>query len=295
MQEYRLLETVTRRTQLGIRFWDPAMNEQIRSGLMAVLYPVDNQRKKVVATCTRSGNYVFNGIPGMFELETVSSEDNSVTSPVDSRQYVLEISDSLQRYSTVALQVELPLPYKGLFLVDDEGSSPALAPRGFNLYSSINRRTASQFIFIRGDLIDRNSGKPAAHALVQVETENGFSWYGISDADGKFAVMMPYPYLSIAFGSSPPSSDGLRLFQRTWILNISVFYEPLGQESLPGSVLPDYSSVLNQNQALIYIESPDTDVGEVAQMQADLVYGRDLIVKTTGYSELYISPTGSPA
>jgi hypothetical protein len=295
MQEYQLLETVTRRTQLGIRFWDPAMGEQIRSGLQAVLYPTINQRKKVIATRTRSGNYVFNGIPGMFDLETADSEDDSMTSPVDSKRYVLEVSDSLRRFSSVALQVELPLPYKGLFLVGDEDGSPSPTPRGFNLYSSINRRDASQFIFVRGDLIDRNTGKPAAHALVQVETEDALSWYGIADENGKFAVMMPYPYLSIAFGSSPPSSDGLRLFQRTWTLNINVFYEPLVQESLPDTALPDYSSVLKQAQALIYIESPETDVGEVAQMQADLVYGRDLIIKTIGYSELYVSPTGSPA
>jgi len=295
MQEYRLLETVTRRTQLGIRFWDPAMNEQIRSGLQAALYPSDNQRKKVVATRTRSGNYVFNEIPGMLELETLNNEDASVASPADSKQYVLEVSDSLRRFSSVALRVELPLPYNGLFLVGDNNSSPTVAPRGFNLYSSINRRDASQFIFVRGDLLDRNTNQPAAHALVQVETEDEFSWYGISDAHGKCAVMMPYPYLSIAFGSSPPSSDGLRLFQRTWALNISVFYQPLGLESLPGTELPDYSSVLTQSQASIYLESPDTDVGEVAQMQADLVYGRDLVVKTNGYSELYVSPSGSPA
>lgn len=295
MLNYRLVETVSRKTLLGIRFWDPALNTQIRSGLAAVLYPVENHRKQVYATCTRSGIYAFHKIPGMIDLETMPGDDEEAQpSPVPTSQFVLEVSDPKQRFSSVASSIELPLPYNGLFLADDVGS-PANQPQGFNLYSSIDRYAPTQFAFVRGDLITRVTGQPAAYALVRVDTEDGFSWYGISDEDGKFAVMMSYPSLDISFGSSPPASEGIRLFQRVWTVTVSVMYEPLAQAALPGSELPDYSSVLSQEQAFLYTESPETDEGEAMQMQDDLEYGRDLIVNTAGFSELYINPTGSPA
>lgn len=295
MSNYQILETISRNTLLGIRFWDPALDEQIHFGLNVTLYSVNNHFKKINATCTRSGIYAFNDIPGMIDLETPLTDENAVSaSPVEPKQYVLEVHDPKERFVNVALLIDLPLPYKGIFLVDDDSASPANPPRGFNLYSSINRSSASQFTFIRGELINRISEKPAANAVVRIETEDEFRWYGISDNDGKFSVMMPYPFLNISFGSSPPSNEGVRLFQRTWTISINVFYEPLAQLDLTGSELPDYSSVLNQEQAFIYTESPDTDVGEVMEMPAELVYGRDLIAKTEGFSELYIGQTGSP-
>ena len=296
MMDYQLLERVSKKSLLGIRFWDPAMDSQIYSGLKVALYPVDNYRKKVYATCTRSGNYAFNDIPGMIDLETTPfDEQDQLASPTPTKQFVIEVQDLRKRFVSAALLLELPLPYDGLFLVDDETGSPNNPPRGFNLYSSIYRQAAAQFTFVRGDLINRVTGQPAANALVRVQTEDNFSWYGISDENGKFAVMMPYPLLNISFGSSPPSSDGIRLFQRSWVVSITVLFDPQGQMSLLESELPDYSSILNQDQAFIYTETPENDLGEVMEMQVDLVYGRDLIIKTAGFSELYISPTGSPA
>ncbi len=295
MSNYQLSEVISRNTLLGIRFWDPALDEQIRYGLNVVLFSINNKLKKIRANCTRSGIYAFNDIPGMIDLETpLKNVDTIFMSPVETKQYVLEVHDPKERFISVALLIELPLPYKGLFLVDDNSASPGNPPRGFNLYSSINRSSASQFTFVRGELVDRNSGLPATNAIVRIETEDEFRWYGISDKDGKFSVMMPYPFINMSFGSSPPSSDGVRLFQRTWTVSITVLYEPLAQVPLVGSELPDYSSVLNQEQASMYTELPETDVGEVMEMQIELAYGRDLIVKTEGFSELYVSQTGSP-
>ncbi len=142
MLEYRHLETVSRKSLLGIRFWDPALNAKIGFGLDAVLYPLDNIRKRVSANYTRSGIYAFNNIPGMYDVET-QSQDEAAASPPASRQYVLEVQDTRERFAPVALQIELPLPYNGLFLVDDDSGSPATAPRGFILYSSINRPAAA--------------------------------------------------------------------------------------------------------------------------------------------------------
>lgn len=294
MVEYQLLESVSRKTLLGIRFWDPALDMQIRDGLRVTLFAVDNDRKVSQAFRTRSGVYAFNNIPGMLELETISN-DVEVNSPQETKSYVLQVEDLKRQFSKATLLIDLPLDYNGIFLIDDNAASPNTAPKGFNLYSSINRNAASQFTFVRGELINRTTQEPASYALIQVQTDDEFSWFGISNEEGKFSVMMPYPFLSVSFGSSPPSSDGVRLFERTWDIELSVMYDPASREEIEGSDQPDYSSILSQNQAFVYTESPETDVGEVTALQTELIYGRDLIVKTAGFSELYVSPTGSPA
>lgn len=291
--EYVFLEHVSRKTLLGIRFWDTAMDAKIGDGLRVTLHSTENIRKKISAQRTRSDVYAFNHIPGMVLQETATEED--ISSPASTQSFVVEVSDTQNRFSDAAFIVDLPLPYNGIFLVDDTNASPTLAPRGFNLYSSVSRSAASQFTFLRGELIDRNNDTEASYAVVRVQDESGSSWYGIADEGGKFAVMLPYPPLNISFGSSPPSSDGVRLIDRTWAVTVTVMYEPLNQMSLPGTDLPEYTSILSQGQALLYAESPDTDIGEVSELQAELVYGRDVVITTAGFSELYVSTSGSPA
>jgi len=117
---FQSLETVSRTTLLGIRFWDAAVNSQILEGLNVTLYPADNTHKKVQARCTKSCIYAFNRIPGMTEYESRSiAENESVSSPPFTKTFVLEVNDSRDRYTSVALPVVLPLPYTGLFLSGD--------------------------------------------------------------------------------------------------------------------------------------------------------------------------------
>jgi hypothetical protein len=291
--EYQFLERISCKTLLGIRFWDVALDTPVSDDLQVTLHALDYTRKKISAFRTRSGVYAFASIPGMISHETQA--ESGISSPQTIRSFVVEVFDTKRCFTPAAFMVDLPLPYNGIFLVDDTNASPALTPRGFNLYSSPHRPVAPQFTFLRGDLIDRNTELPAAHALIRVENEEGLSWYGIADADGKFAVMLPYPLLHIAFGSSPPFNDGIRLTERSWSLTVTVLYEPLNLTSLPGSDLPEYSSILSQGQGFLYTESPDTDVGETSELQAELVYGRDVVVTTAGFSELYVSASGSPA
>ena len=291
--EYQFLESVAQKTLLGIRFWDPVLDAQIQDGLQVTLFPVDNTDKVSQAFKTRSGIYAFNNIPGLSEQETDTTEVN-VGSPPETKSYVLNVEDTSRQFSSAALLIELPLPYSGIFLVDDNITSPSTVPRGFNLYSSIERSVTSQFVFVRGELINRITQEPAAHALVRVQTEDAFSWFAISDSEGRFSVMLPYPFLNISYGSSPPVSDGMRLFERSWNIELSIMYEPAAHEEISGAELPDYSSILSQSQALLYTESPESNLGEVSSLQVELVYGRDLIIKTAGFSKLYVSPTGSP-
>lgn len=291
--EYRLMERVKRRTLLGIRFWDPALDAQIADGLRVTLAPVENTGRTITAYRTRSGIFAFDNIPSMHDLET-AWDDDSIGSPPPTRSYVLDIEDPGGRFSGVAQMVNLPLPYRGLFLIDTDPGSPDDSTKGFSLYSSITRTPPSQYVCVRGDLVDTHSGLPAADALLRVRTDEGSSWYGLSDREGRFSVLMPYPYLHVAYGSSPPVSDGLRLFQRTWNITLSVQYSPSTLEPVPGSDKPSYFSILDQGQALIHPQFPVSPAEGVDELITQLNYGRELVVSTDGVSELHVSPTGSP-
>lgn len=294
MQQFNFLEEVFFKTLLGVRCWDPILDAPVTDALRITLYPIENSEAQISAYRTRSGIYAFRGIPGMFDYQTVKDYQAS-SSPQEQKRYVLTIEDVEARYSSVALFVDLPLPYEGIFLVDDNTHSPATVPKGFNLYSSATRAAAPQYAIVRGELIDRDTQQSAAHALVRVQTEEGHSWFGIADADGRFAVHMSYPPLDINVNSSPATGEpAMFLFERTWTIGVTVMYDPISLEPLPGSELFDYLSILTQNAASIYEHSPQTEDGEVAELQAQLTYGRDLILKTSNFSQLYISPTGSP-
>ncbi len=294
MLQYKFLEEVFFKTLLGIRCWDPLLDAPITDALSITLYPIENSEAKTSAYRTRSGIYAFRAIPGLFDHHTMKDYQAS-GSPQEQKRYVLTIDDVEGRYSSVAILVDLPLPYDGIFLVDDNTQSPAAAPKGFNLYSSPTRAAAPQFAVVRGELIDRDTQQAAVHALVRVQTEEGRSWFGIADADGRFAVHMSYPALDINVNSSPVAGEPtMFLFERSWAISVTVMYDPVSLEPLPGSELFDYLGILTQNAASIYEHSPETDIGEVAELQVQLAYGRDLVLKTNNFSQLYISPTGSP-
>ena len=99
--EYQLLERIGRRTLLGIRFWDPALDVQIKDGLRVMLSPVENIDKTIIAYRTHGGIYAFDNIPGMREVETTLSED-SIGSPFETRAYVLTVGDMTGQFSDVA-------------------------------------------------------------------------------------------------------------------------------------------------------------------------------------------------
>lgn len=289
LPQYQVTERVGRRTLLGIRFWDPALDTQIHDGLSVTLSPADNTDKTVTAHRTRSGIYAFDGIPGLYDLET-GGDGSTVASPAQLHAYVLDVEDLTGQYSGVAQVINLPLSYSGLFLVNSNTGSPAQPAKGFNLYSSITRMPQAQYTCIRGELINTQNNQSASNALVKVQTEDGAVWYGLSDDDGKFSVLMPYPVLHVTYGSSPPVNDGIHLFQRTWNITLSVMYAPSAQQAVPGSDKPGYSSILSQSPALIHPQAPGSPPGGSNQLTLQLNYGRDLVVSTDSFSELYISP-----
>ncbi len=75
---------------------------------------------------------------------------------------------------------------------------------------------------VRGELFDIVTNSAAAHAVIRIQTHDGFHRYGIADDAGRFCVVMPYPALVENIGGSPPPVDRKRIYEQTWDLQIEV-------------------------------------------------------------------------
>lgn len=296
----RVLERLETYTPLGIRLWDPVTDQPIRDALTVSASPEARPQARVQAMRSYGGVYAFLHLPGLRGLE-YGYEPAAPASPALQREYVVQVGDLRRRYLPVAFRVGLPLPYRGVHLSGGAAplaspSSPVeAAPRGLHLYSAPTRPVPPSAAALRGELRRAADGAPAAHAVVSVETDTGETWHGLSDAQGRFVVILPYPTLTHGFGGSPPGLGHLPLFEQTWPLLLSVRYEPQAQIALAGAEVPDYLSVLQQAQAEIYAQAPSAGGLPVASIPVELRFDRHPTVRTEGLSQLLVDPsTASP-
>lgn len=289
-----ILEEFTTFTPLGVRFWDPATDQQVRDALQVEAHPRARPRATAAAVHTYGDVYTFLHLPGLRDLE-YGYERSGVGSPPPAHPFVVQVRDARDRFLPIALQITLPLPYRGVYLCGAAGSPAEATPRGLHLYSTPGRPLPPSAAAVRGELRRADTGAPAAHAVVRVETENAETWYGLSDARGCFVVVLPYPPLAHGFGGSPASPGHRPLLEQLWQLSLSVFYQPRAQLALPGSPVPDYLSVLQQAQADLYEHPPEAGGLPVASLPVALQFDRHPTVRTDGVSQLLVMPsTASP-
>ncbi|MDX1655996.1 MAG: hypothetical protein R3310_12365 [Candidatus Competibacteraceae bacterium] len=278
----RVLEELAVYTPLGIRFWDPVEDRQIRTGLEVTLWPTTTASPLVRAYRTRSDIYAFNGIPGLREQEYPSGDDPApVGSPPQQRPFVLQVEDNRGRFLPVARQLQLPLPYRGLFPRSPADSPSRATAPGFLLYSAPTRPWPTWLAAVRGELWDFDADRPAAHARLQLRVDGRHRGTGLSDDQGRFAVYLPYPALDEPAGASPPPLGQGSLFDQSWPVELTVFYQPGLRQPLTGTPLPDYLSVLSQEAADIWQQAPE-DSGPDATWLGTLRYGEELIATTAG-------------
>lgn len=292
----RVLETLGTFTPLGIRFWDPVLDTQVRDELLVRAWPDPGLRPVTAAFRTASDVYAFRGLPGLRALETppASGSQEPPESPPAGRRFVVEVEDARRRFLPAAFAVELPLPYRGLFLVGAGSGSPAEpVPRGFLLHSAPSRPCPPWLAAVRGELAERDGGAPAAHAVVRVLIPGEPVWHGLADAEGRFAALLPWPTLAEGLGGSPAGSQG-PLSARSWSVRVEVLYEPGRREALPGTAVPDSLSVLRQGAAGVWPVGPDDGGAEETGWDGELAYGGELVVRTEGLARLLVTPRASP-
>ena len=277
----RVIEEVSVLAPLGIRFWDPVQDAQIRAGLEVIARPAGSPGPTHQAFRTGSDIYAFHNLGVRAPL----------TSPPATSPFVVEISDRERRYLPVAFDVDLPLPYSGVFLTGNGDSPPGSGPAGFYLYSAPTRSGASGLGVIRGELFDLVGDRPAAHAVVRIVLPGQGSRHGVADSAGRFAVVFPYPAFEESLASSPGGGEATPVSQRTWDFDLEVFYDPATHQALSGTSIPEYSSILGQPQGRLWVNEPASpvDAEAVQQWPGSLRFGRELVVKTEGHSQLLVS------
>lgn len=278
-------------TPLGIRFWDVSQNRQVREGLQVTARRSSLAGRVAVASRTASDLYAFHGLAGLRELEYQEAHLRPASPPKTA--FVVEVADRpAERFVPVAFEVSLPLDSPGVYLTGEPngaGSSPpALALKGFYLFSSSTRRLPPALAVVRGELAELNRSNPldlnraAAHALVRVRAPDGQSWFGVADNQGRFVVAFPYPTLANVPQGSPFIPVEMPLFEQTWTIGVEVRYAPGELRQLPGTDTPDYASVLGQSVAEMWEELPlGTNPGVVSLSSSlELRYGLEAVLRT---------------
>jgi hypothetical protein len=171
---------------------------------------------------------------------------------------------------------QVDVPHQGIF--PTSGSPSGSGPAGFYLFSAPTRPAAADMAVVRAQL-ETAAQQPAAHAVLEVTTPDGRVWYGVADERGRVAVMFPYPAFSVPAVGAPPQSSAEAQEPQHWSLALRVRYEPAALIQPPGgtAAVPYLSSIFSQAAGLLRPSRAGSPVNELA---ADLVFGRELVVRT---------------
>ncbi|MBZ5569154.1 MAG: hypothetical protein LAN64_15050 [Acidobacteriia bacterium] len=283
-------------TTLGIQFWDFALDKPIEGGLEVVARRPGTSYPPTTAFRTGSGFYGFQGLPGLHDVEYPPPGPNSAaSSPPLTLNFVITANDPLGRFLPTLFGVDLPLPYRGLFLSKGTGSPADIDARAY-LFSAPTRPVAVGMAAVRANLRDVAHDQPARYAAVRV-TLDGQTWTGIADDEGRALVTFPSPLVRRLSLGSPPGSGQGSPSGMTWPVSVHVLYEPSRFRLLladtpdvewPWAEIPSLKSILDgQHPALIW----QTEAGPpVAEWTGVLTYGEDLVLRTTLTNPAELSP-----
>jgi hypothetical protein len=269
----RILERRTYIASLGIRFWDPVRDAPVSDNLAVSAQRDFTGADAHAARQTQSGIYAFAELPV----------------GATTTRFIVTVDDRLGRFVRAVFPVHLPMP-RGVY-PQVTTSPPGSGLPGVLLFSSASRIAVPGIAAVRGQLFDFRRDRPGAHAWIDVRVDGGAVWRGVSDETGAFAVLFPYPRLDVPLGGSPPTA-AVPLAAQRWPVRITVGYDPLGRV-LPaaGGDIPLLRSILSQTPALVWSRRNQAPVTELT---AELTYGRELIVRTAGSSDVWIGRQGSP-
>lgn len=287
---HQVLEELNVFTPLGLRFWDGALDRSIDEGLRVVARPWHDAGKQVQATRNRSGVYTFRWLPGMRAYEyDQSGRDDHGAAALGRRAFLVTVEDTQARFLPAAFRIELPLPYRGVFLAEGDGSTPDGSRRGVYLFSAPTRRVDERLTAVRGTLLNDADGEPVAWAVVVVRAPHGAEFHGLSDEAGRFVVMFPFPSLAHGFEGSPAMfGNGTPIAERGWDITLEVRAQASALRPLAPSALPDYRSVFEQAEAAL-LQSDDPSAQPQPELALRLPFDQQLIVRThNSFAQLVI-------
>jgi hypothetical protein len=287
-------ERVTIVTPLGIRFWDPALDMPIDSGLTVIARPRDSGDPATRAYLTGAGVYAFQGLPGLHALEYPTA-DVYGASPPTPRRFIIEVSDAQRRYLPAVFGVDVP--YWGIFPTGIASSPLGGVLPGFYLFSAPTRPATPSLAAVRAQLdeyVDAATRRPAAYAVLEVMAPGQATWFGVADARGCVAVLFPYPTFTGASGGMSPLAATSGLMEQRWSVTIRARYAPDALTVPSGSSTPDLRSIFNQSPALIWSTLVDLGVPPDQELSSVVTFGQELVLRTDTGPTLVIEPFVSP-
>ncbi len=260
------LETVVRRSPLGLRFRDITRSVPVTDGLEVQAQPRGATRPQLLAVRSPvSGIYGFHTLPGLSDYEwgrrPASDWCTNGGSPAEAN-FVLTIADRQQRFLPQVLL--LCLPREQVVEVP--------------LYTSPVRPAPGGYAVIRGEIWDQSAGAPARWAML---TANPGGYATVADAKGLFALYIPYPPLAEA-----PGFGSVALHQLTWPLTFAVQYAPGSHAAVLEGQPPTTASIVGQAAATVF----DTETTSGGSLSRSLPYGRELVLSTAGLPRLLVEP-----
>jgi hypothetical protein len=279
-------EQITIFTPLGIRFWDAALDRQVRDGLVVTARRAGTRQRAVRAFTTRSGIYAFHGLPGLRATE-YPSDDAAGSSPPDLVRFVIDVADQQRRFVPIVFQVDVP--FDGVY---PTGSSDPTAPPGVYLFSAPTRPVVSHLAVLRAQLVERAAGgaeQPAAFALLEVEVAGQPPAFGIAGADGMVAVQFPYPRFTTALPNGSPVVSAGEVPNQRWDIRVRVRFDPDALAVPEGSEVPDLRTIFSQRPGRIQDGLGLPGDGSTFEFVTELEFGRATVLRHPPGSTFVIS------
>lgn len=277
------IEILTRTAVLGVSFWDSLTGRAAAEGLQ-----LREASTGQLAIPNPSNVYVFHDLPGLRAASLSSGEAVFWSSTPAGAQFTFELIDRDRRF--IPFRFTTDVPQRGLFVPPclASGSTPG-GGESIPLFSAPSRPIQPGFAAVRADLWDAIADVPAAGAVLEVSGVGSSPWCGIADWRGQVVVQCPYPEPRWQVASPPPGSAALS--QQSWTVELSVSYAPAQTSPLssgPEACRPlDLCEVLTQSAGTLLASYQPTTV-LAAQT---LMFGRELVLRSTGRSVLLVLPT----
>jgi hypothetical protein len=289
MTSVRVLERVTRNVPLGLRFWDTAAATSTIYGLTVEVFPRSNPRIRTLAAMNRSGAYVAHQLPLApppderdFEF---SDDEGAVLSPAVTRAYRVEVTDPAGRFLPIAFDADLPsrgfftwqapflTPPQPVSLPGEPGSPPPLLIERVPLFSAPSRPVPDPLAVVYAQLREVGTGRDAAWSLLTVSIDDIVRGIGLADAQGRIAVIFPYPEPPRVSLASPPEARN----DFTWELALTAFWLPAS----PANAAPEIPDLADLFASLT---TPRTVVESTVSpaMPLRLTYREALTARTAG-------------
>ena len=285
-----LTDRVTRSAPVRLRFRDEAAGAFITDGLRVVAYDPSVPFSKVQAFPNASGDYVLTGLPGLAEFENSDGSAQAFSAALlKKKKYMVQVVDAFSRYSPVQFLINAPIvsdsglpQHRGLFFWEDPADSFAKKTPYVPLFPSSSCPVAPGMGVIRATLLEMPPGPKATAAsgamlTATIHGHTDITVRGIADQKGNIALQFSYPEPALTMHESLPAPEGL-----SWAVDVAAFYK-----RQDGSAdIFDLTKTLCQPSAVL-IGNASTSAAFAGET---LWFGKDLLLKTTGQSVLYITP-----